>query len=184
MLHRHARPAVAGSFLIGSLVGALTTAAGALVLAGLLSPIPTSVRTGVALAVLAGLAVHQSSLRRLRLPQHAHQIPQSVFHRAPTAAARRFAFELGTGVRTYITTAAPYGVAAVLVLSPPVGLAPALLATSLAGIGFGLGRSVIVVAHTWRAEVAVDHPRIWLLAAAWVSLAASSSVAVGALLAG
>lgn len=181
MLHRHARPAVAGSFLLGSVAGGLISATSALILAGLLSPIPSPVRAVTALAILVALVVHQSGVRRLPLPQHAHQIPQTVFRQAPTAAARRFAFELGTGVRTYITTAAPYGLAAVLVLIPPAGLASAVLTTALAGIGFGLGRSVIVGAHAWRSEVAVDHPPIWLSLGAWTSLAASASVALDAL---
>ena len=182
MLFRSARPAVAGAFLIGSLGGALTTSTGLLVLSGLVSPVPASLRALVAILVLALLGVHQAGILRLPLPQRAHQIPREVFHRSPTAGARRFAYELGTGVRTYITTTASYGVATVLVLAAPASLGAAILGSLAAGVGFGIGRSVVVLSHAWRKRVAVDHPSPWLQLAAWCSLLGSASIAVRALL--
>lgn len=178
MLHRHAKPAVAGSFVVGSLLGALTTAFGLVLVSGLLSPIPVRIRAVVAICSLAILALHHASILCLDLPQRAWQIPQQVFHQSPNRAAARFAFELGTGVRTYITTAAPYGLAIVLALTPGIGLADVLLGALLAAIGYGLGRSVVVASQVVGHAVAVDHPRIWLQVAAWLSLAAALSVAV------
>ena len=50
--------------------------------------------------------------------------------------AFRFGFELGTGVRTYIPSTAPYILLLVIVATnPPLGLALA------AGLGFGVGRA-------------------------------------------
>ena len=178
MLHQHARPAVAGGFLFGSLAGALVTSAALAVLAGLASPLPSAWRAGLALCLLGLLALHQARILCLDLPQRAWQIPRDVFFEQPVRAAARFAFELGTGVRTYITTAAPYGLAAVLVLSPAGSQGAALLSALLAAVGYGVGRAWIVLGQVARRPVAVDHPEPWLRAASWISLAASTLVAV------
>jgi len=178
MLHQHARPAVAGGFLGGALLGAMTTGLALAVLAGLLSPAPVAWRAGLALCLLGLLALHQAGILCLDLPQRAWQIPREVFFEHPVRAAATFAFELGTGVRTYITTAAPYGLAVVLVLAPGSTTTAALLGAVGAALGYGLGRAWIVLGQVARKRVAVDHPAGWLRAASWVSLAASAIVAV------
>ncbi len=178
MLHRHARPAVAGGFLLGAVGGACLTSFALVLGAGLLQPIPSNGRSGLALCLLLLLALHQAKVLCLSLPQRAWQIPRDVFFERPVRAAMRFAFELGTGVRTYITTTAPYGLAIVLVLAPGSSAAEALLGAVGAAIGFGAGRSRVVLGQVARRRVAVDHPSSWLIAAAWLSLAASASVVV------
>ena len=178
MLHQHARPAVAGGFLLGSLGGALVTSSALAVVAGLANPIPAAWRAGLALCLLGLLAFHQAKILCLDLPQRAWQIPRDVFFERPDRAAARFAFELGTGVRTYITTAAPYGLAAVLVLAPGVPGTAALLGALGAALGYGLGRAWIVLGQVAGSRVAVDHPGAWLQAASWISLASSALVAV------
>lgn len=170
MLHRHARPAVAGAFTIGSVLGALLTGTLLIVAAGLLSPIPVEPRGTLAVAVIVLLALHALGVLCLDLPQNKRQIPQSVFHDRPLSAAIRFAAELGTGLRTYLPDPSPHALAVVLLLAPGTGWA-AVAAAVLAAVGFGLGRAVVVALHTQGDTVSVDHPSPLLRAAGLVALA-------------
>jgi hypothetical protein len=71
------------------------------------------------------------------LPQRRSLIPQEVFLRSRAAGFLRFGLEFGSGVRTYVTSAAPYGVVALVLLATD-GALPGLLG----GLMFGLGRAV------------------------------------------
>jgi hypothetical protein len=52
----------------------------------------------------------------------------------------QFGFEMGTGARTYVPTSAPYILAlAIFLLGPAIGTA------IVAGIGFGIGRSAVLM---------------------------------------
>lgn len=74
----------------------------------------------------------------LHLPQTRQQIPRTVFDRDPARAAARFGYELGTGLRTYLPSAAPHLLAVgLVVLGGPWWGALAL------GVGFGLGRGLL-----------------------------------------
>ena len=160
MLHRHARPAVAGAYLSGAVSGALISAAVLMVAGGLLSPLPASARQVVAVTLVLILLIHAFGIVCLDLPQRAYQIPRETFAATPPRAAYRFAFELGTGVRTYVTAVSPYAV--LMVLGLPSGLGAATLAAASTGVGFGLGRSIVVASQSVRSHVAVDHPSHWL----------------------
>lgn len=162
MLHRHAGPAVAGSYTLGALAGALCTTAGLMILNGLFSPVPARGAATLAVVVLLLLVARSLGLLCLELPQRRHQIPRDVFTGSPSRAAFRFAFELGTGVRTYITATAPYAAAVVATLCLPRDLAGAALAAGALAIGYGLGRSSIVAVQALRRSIAVEHPRRWL----------------------
>jgi hypothetical protein len=93
----------------------------------------------VALAAAAGVALASYDLRvaSVALPQRRSLIPQEVFLRSPGAGFVRFGLEFGSGVRTYLTSAAPYAVVALVLLATD-GALPGLLA----GLAFGLGRAV------------------------------------------
>lgn len=162
MLHRHAGPAVAGNYLIGAASGALLTTTGLLVLGGLLSPLPPNLRVGLAVSLLAILALRVVGLLCLDLPQRAVQIPRETFTMGARQSAFRFAFELGMGVRTYITATSPYALAVLLVLAAPQTLGSALLASVLAAVGYGCGRSVVVVSQAGSEHGPVEHPA-WAL---------------------
>lgn len=177
MLHRHARPAVAGSYTGGAIAGALLSATVLIVLNGLLSPLPVAVRATVAVCAVALLLLRAVGLLCLDLPQRRVQIPRETFGMQPTRSAFRFAFELGTGVRTYITASAPYGLAAVVVLCLPADLGGAVLASAAAALGYGLGRSVVVATQALRRTIAVDHPAFWLRTADILSLCVALSIA-------
>ena len=181
MLHRHAGPAVAGSYTIGAVAGAFTTAAALILLNGLLSPIPVGLRATVAVAGLVLLALRVSGVLCLELAQRKYQIPRETFTQRPPRAAFRFAYELGTGVRTYITATAPYALALVLALVLPSTLGAALLAAGCAAVGYGLGRSLVVAVQSLRSSVAVAPPDRWLRASDALAVAGAFAIAVTAL---
>ena len=90
----------------------------------------------VALAALILLAGH--GFIGVRLPQKRQQIPRTVFARSPATAAARFGYELGTGLRTYLPSAAPHVLAVgLVVLGGPLWVAVAV------GVGFGFGRGLL-----------------------------------------
>ncbi len=123
----------AGGLLVG---GGLT--GGLLGLLAVLLPV-TPTRGSVAVAALAavGLAAHDLRVPAVALPQRRSLIPQEVFLRSPAVGFVRFGLEFGSGVRTYVTSAAPYAAVALVLLATD-GALPGLLA----GLSFGLGRSV------------------------------------------
>ena len=177
MLHRHAGPGVAGSYTIGAVAGACTTSFGLLVVSGLFSPIPATTRAVLAVCLLALLVLHVLGILCLDLPQRTYQIPRETFATQPGRAAFRFAFELGMGVRTYITAVSPYALATVLVLVPPASLSGAAIAAAAAAVGYGLGRSVVVASQSLRRKIAVEHPPRWLRVADMVALATAFAIA-------
>lgn len=178
MLHRHARPAVAGAYLSGAISGALVTASALLLVSGLLSPLPTAVRTTLAAVALLGLVLRSVGLLPIDLPQRAHQIPRETFGTAPAASAFRFAFELGTGVRTYVTASSPYALVVLLALALPRTLGAAVVTAAIAALGYGIGRSIVVVGQALRRSMAVDHPSRWLRAADLVALITALGITI------
>lgn len=178
MLHRHAGPAVAGSYTAGAVTGALVSGSALFVLSGLLAPIPATARQVAAVSLLAILLIHALGIVCLDLPQRAYQIPRETFTDEPTRAAFTFAFELGTGVRTYITAVSPYALAVVLLLGLPDGLGPAALAAAAAAVGYGLGRSLVVATQSLRSAIAVEHPPRWLRAADRLALLTALAVLI------
>jgi hypothetical protein len=100
------------------------------------------------MVVLSGvIALHEIGLLKLRLPQNARQVPERVVQAGPRFGALQFGVEMGTGIRTYMTSAQPYMVAAVVLL-----IASPLEAVA-AGLGFGLGRGLVPVSR----EVTDEH---------------------------
>jgi hypothetical protein len=108
--------------------------------AGLAAPLPVAGRQWAVLAV-AGLGLlRELGVLRVPLPQNTRQVPQDVLGRHLVRGALQFGFELGTGVRTYVSATAPYvlAVAVLLAAGLPAGGLPA---ATLAGLGFGAGRA-------------------------------------------
>lgn len=124
-------------FTLGLLLGGTLTAAVLWLLSGLAAPLPAAVRAGAILAVAVLGVAREAGWVRIPLPQNARQIPQEVLQHRVRRGALQFGFELGTGVRTFVSASAPYVVALGLLLSHqgPV-------TTILAGTGFGAGRAV------------------------------------------
>ncbi|MEH1016399.1 hypothetical protein V6U90_25255 [Micromonospora sp. CPCC 206060] len=94
----------------------------------------------MAVAVLGLL--RELGLVPIRLPQNARQVPQDVLQRSLPRGALQFGFELGTGVRTYVSASAPYVLAVALLLG-----GQRLHVAMLAGVGFGAGRALTPLAR-------------------------------------
>jgi hypothetical protein len=122
----------AGLALGGALTGGLLGLVGVLLP---FSPTPAS----LALAAVTGIALAAYDLRAraVALPQRRALVPQEVFLRSTSAGFLRFGLEFGSGVRTYLPSAAPYAVVTLVLLATD-GALPGLLA----GLSFGLGRAV------------------------------------------
>jgi hypothetical protein len=108
------------------------------VLSGLVSARPDRLALGVVAAVAVAAIAREIGLVRFALPQNRRQVPQSVFYKGRRVAALQFGFEMGTGVMTYTTAAAPYVAAAMLLMANGQWQLP--IAT---GVGFGLGRAMM-----------------------------------------
>jgi hypothetical protein len=124
-------------FTFGLLLGGTLSATVLWLLSGLAAPVPGAVRTGAILAVAILGVLREAGWIRVPLPQNARQIPQEVLRNRVRRGALQFGFELGTGVRTFVSASAPYVVALGLLLAHqgPV-------TTILTGTGFGAGRAV------------------------------------------
>jgi hypothetical protein len=88
--------------------------------------------------------------KSLRLPQNGRAVPVTIISQGPVSGPLQFGFEMGTGLRTYMTSGAPHVlfVALVLFADPVAGL--------LAGLGFRAGRAAMTLARGRYRE-----PREW-----------------------
>lgn len=121
----------AGSLTGGAITGLLLTVVG-----GLVSWIDGTIRLGAFLVGGMGLVIYDLCVSRVQLVQAARQIPQEVFISDLRWAASRFGFEYGTGLRTFLTSSAPYILGCAVILAevrPLTGFA--------VGSAFGFGRS-------------------------------------------
>ncbi|MDN3355022.1 hypothetical protein [Actinomadura sp. DC4] len=124
-------------FTLGLLLGGTLSATVLWLLSGFAAPVPGPVRTGAILAVAVLGVAREAGWVRIPMPQNARQIPQEVLQYKIRRGALQFGFELGTGVRTFVSASAPYVVALGLLLGHQ---GPAT--TILTGTGFGVGRAV------------------------------------------
>jgi hypothetical protein len=168
---------VARAFLRGTVSGALVTAITAWVLSGFLAPVPQRARLIILAfaAAMVWLAKEGPLKGRIHLPEAKRQIPAEVFGYGLLQGAYRFGFELGTGVRTYLPSPAPYVVALVVLLGD-VTLGGALLI----GLGYGLGRAMPLMAQITTAGRAGITARFLLGKVRFAPALASLLVAAGA----
>ncbi|WP_067458315.1 hypothetical protein [Actinomadura macra] len=124
-------------FTLGLLLGGTLSATVLWSLSGLSAPLPPHVRAAAILVVAALGAARESGLLSLPLPQNARQIPQEVLQTHLRRGSLQFGFELGTGVRTYVPSSAPYVLALALLLGHA-----AMGAALIAGTAFGAGRAL------------------------------------------
>lgn len=102
----------------------------------LLSPIPAAVRLGAAVVLTLLVLAAAHGVGGLRLPQTERQIPASVVALRLPSRAWRFAVTYGTGLFTYLPSAAPHVLVVWLALAAPSHLA------MLGAVAFGVGRGL------------------------------------------
>lgn len=105
---------------------------------------PPYARTALIIVIAAVGAARELGLVTIPLPQNARQIPQEVLQLRLRQGSLQFGFELGTGVRTYVSASTPYVLALGLLLSHQD-----LLPTVLAGTAFGAGRALSAALTLW-----------------------------------
>jgi len=141
------------AYLAGAISGALSAVMTLWLLSGLAAPLPWAVRAVLiaAGAIVVWLCERGPLSGKVSLPQNRRQIPMQVFGGGLVKGAYRFGFEMGTGVRTYVPSPAPY-ILLLTVLFGRLSLGCALLAA----IGFGLGRAAPLMLQLQK----VDRERI------------------------
>lgn len=123
-------------FSAGLLLGGAVAGLVAVTLGSLLRPIvpaPVAVLLTVSLGVIIGLG--EFGVYRLPLPQNARQVPEWIIDDGGKLGALQFGFEMGTGVRTYMTSGTPHLLLMTTVLFADLGEGV------LAGALFGAGRA-------------------------------------------
>ncbi|WP_258036850.1 hypothetical protein [Streptomyces sp. SM14] len=131
-----------GVFTTGLLIGGMLSATVLWLFSGLLQPVPPGWRHGVIVVFALACLARDAGAARFWMPQNARQIPQEVLQRHLVRGTLQFGFELGTGVRTYVSSSAAYALAVAVLLSG-AGIGTALAV----GCGFGLGRAATPVAR-------------------------------------
>jgi hypothetical protein len=130
---------IVGAYLAGTTSGALLSVMTAWMLSGFAAPLPSAVRAaliGVG-TILVWMCERGPLAGKVRLPQNRRQIPSEVFGGGLVRGAYRFGFEMGTGVRTYVPSPAPY-ILLLAILFGRLNLAGALCVA----LGFAFGRAV------------------------------------------
>ncbi|GAB3470085.1 hypothetical protein [Actinophytocola sediminis] len=124
------------------MLGAVLSALVLWVVSGLAAPAPETARHAAVVALAVAGVLRDAGVLRFPLPQNARQVPQDVLTTNVARGSLRFGFEMGTGVRTYVSSTVPYVLVAALVLTAPD------LATAIStGAGFGLGRGLTPTAR-------------------------------------
>ena len=137
------------SFIVGLFVGAAPVALVAYALGATLVQwwMPAEVAAAIVACIVVVAILNESGLAQVKLPQNARQVPQQIMREEPWLGALQFGAEMGTGMRTFMTTALPHVLlVCVIVLSGPW---PAVAA----GVGFAAGRSAVPVG-TWATGMA------------------------------
>lgn len=124
------------------MLGALVSALVLFVVSGLLTPVPEGVRSVLVVVLAVAGVLRDAGVVSFPLPQNARQVPQDVLTRDVARGSLRFGFEMGTGVRTYVSSTVPYVLVAALLLT-----APGVVTAVAAGIGFGAGRAITPTAR-------------------------------------
>lgn len=140
---------------------------------------PAALATILLVVIASVVLAHELGLVALPLPQNARQVPERVVEAGPRSGALQFGIEMGTGMRTFMTSSQPHLLisAVVLVASPVEALA--------AGVGFGLGRSMVPVSRqvtglheSWSESFAARYRTIRIVT--FIALCGSIAGAVGA----
>jgi hypothetical protein len=168
--------AVIAAYVAGGISGAVVTALTTWFMSGFAEPLGGATRLVVfcAGAILVCLA-KQGPLGRC-VPEARRQIPAEVLAGGRARGAYRFGVELGTGVRTYAPSPAPYLLLLTLLLGH-LALGTALLIA----VGFGVGRGLPLLVQVSAAGRQQITTRFLLGGAPFGSNLATALVFVGGL---
>ena len=120
------------------MLGGLTTGALLVLLGSLLRPLlPGWVRLGLIALLVAVVISNETHLFKVPLPQNGRQVPSTVIADGGRIGAWQFGYEMGTGLRTYMTSSLPHlaALTVAMLASWPYAL--------LTGAAFGAGRAVM-----------------------------------------
>lgn len=129
-------------FCAGLLLGGVLSALGVMLLGSIVRwPLPVPAATVLVVLGTAVLALRELGWWSFPLPQNARLVPETVFRHGPVLGALQFGLEMGTGMRTYVTSGLPYALllAVALIADPSQAV--------LAGLGFGAGRALMTVSN-------------------------------------
>jgi hypothetical protein len=101
---------------------------------------PLWLRLGLLAPFLVFIVLREHGMfPNIRMPENRRLVPETVFRYGDTLGPMQFGFEMGTASRTYLPSGLPYVTAlcVAFLASPWLAL--------VAGIGFGIGRSVMTV---------------------------------------
>ncbi len=116
----------------------------AVVLGSLIRPVvPAAAAIGLVAVATVLVAGQELGFYRLTLPQNARQVPQSIREAGGRVGGLSFGFEMGTGVRTFMTSGLPH------VLLVSVLLYAAWPHALVAGLFFGVGRAWMTLSRLW-----------------------------------
>jgi hypothetical protein len=130
-------------YAVGLLLGAALSGLVVLTLGSLLwgaVQAPAAARTALLGAIAIGLAVRELGLVDFPLPQNQRLVPESVFGLGHFGGPLVFGFEMGTGVRTYVTSSLPY------LLVAAIFCVTTWDAMIFGATGFAVGRTLMMVA--------------------------------------
>jgi hypothetical protein len=134
-------------FVGGLLAGGVASALAVVTVGSLLRPlVPATAELLAVAAVAAVVVLGEFGLYTLRLPQNGRQVPQWVIDEGGRPGALQFGFEMGTGVRTFMTSGLPHLLAAALLLVSDLPQAV------LAGLAFGAGRAWMTLSRLWSGD--------------------------------
>lgn len=135
------------AFGLGLVAGGALVAMALVVLGSLVRPLlPERLAWAVVAVAFVVIGAREFGLVRFALPQNARLVPETVFRHGPFWGPFEFGFEMGTGMRTYVTSGLPYVVLLVVAMLPP------WQAALVAGCGFGAGRFVMTASSLQRRE--------------------------------
>ncbi len=128
------------AFSVGLVCGGLASALALLVIGSLLRVVaPTGIWLTLMGVWFLVMAARELGFVHFAMPQNARLVPESVFRHGPVLGPWEFGWEMGTGVRTYVTSSLPY------LLVPMIALFSTPLTAVAAGVGFGLGRTLMTL---------------------------------------
>lgn len=130
------------AFGLGLVAGGVLSALVLLTVGSLLRLLLPPLAWGALIAVFfLVMAARELGLISFSMPQNARLVPESVFRHGRFWGPFEFGLEMGTGVRTYVTSGLPY--VAVLL----VALFSSPLTALVAGIAFGVGRTLMTLGN-------------------------------------